>query len=84
MDKDKNLNKFYHETFKKWLKGKCSPQSNSVSNSFQDEKINAQYDEQQEVFIIGTKEYPRSQVETTIDNEEEFNLLVIDMVHDYQ
>ncbi|STY29839.1 Uncharacterised protein [Legionella wadsworthii] len=80
MDKNKSLNNFYHETFKKWLKGKCSSQAQSVSNVFEDEHLRAQYDEQSELFIIGNKEFSRSTVADSINNEEEFNLLIVEMI----
>jgi hypothetical protein len=80
MKKNEKLNAYYHETFKKWLKGKCSPQSDSVSNSYEDETLKASYDAQRDLFLVGNKEYPRSQVAHIVDYEEEFNLLMIDMV----
>lgn len=84
MKKNEQLNKYYHETLKKWLKGKCSPQTEAVSNLFQDEKIKAHFDSARDLFIVGEKGYPRSYVATVLDNEEDFNLLIIEMLHGVQ
>ncbi len=80
MNKDEKLNQYYHATLKKWLKGKCSAQADSVSNSFSDNKLLAQYDEQGDFFMIGVKKYPRVQIANTVDNEEEFNRLIMQML----
>ena len=76
------LNTFYHESFKKWLKGICSTQNFAVSDSFDDGVLQAHYDLEREVFIIDSnqKEYPLEQVKVTLDNEEQFNSLVTEMV----
>lgn len=76
------LDTFYHESFKKWLKGKCSLQADAISDSFEGQGIQATYEPTHQVFIIypGEKEYPRQLVENTIYLEEEFNSLVADML----
>jgi hypothetical protein len=76
------LNDFYHESFKKWLKGKCSHQSKSVDNLFEKNGIEAQYKPIQQLFIIypSKKQYSLKQVEETIYNEEEFNSLIQKML----
>lgn len=76
------LNTFYHETFKKWLKGKCSRQSASVTNFFEERGIQAFYDEKRDMFVIQSsdKEYAKREVEETLDNEEEFIHLVTEMI----
>jgi hypothetical protein len=84
MNKAEQLNEFYHETLKKWLKGKCSAQAEAVSNSFNDEIIQASFDIQRDLFIVGSKEYSRTQVAHVLDNEEAFNLLIINMLQEYQ
>jgi hypothetical protein len=78
-----DLNDFYHESFKKWLKGKCSSQADVVSNSFEGEGITAEYDSNEEEFIIihpHKKEYSITEVQKTLENEEAFNRLVTQMM----
>ena len=77
-----DLNDFYHESFKKWLKGKCSPQAEVVSNSYEGEGITAEYDSKREGFIIypHEKEYALAIVKETLDSEELFNALVTEMM----
>lgn len=77
-----SLDSFYHESFKKWLKGKCSLQADAVSDSFDDSGIQASYEPSTQVFIIApcAKEYPRQIVENTLYQEEEFNSLVVEML----
>ncbi|RUR05322.1 hypothetical protein [Legionella sp. km772] len=77
-----DLNDFYHESFKKWLKGKCSPQAEVVSNSYEGEGITAEYDMNKEEFIIypQEKEYPLGTVRETLHSEELFNALVTEMM----
>lgn len=78
-----DLNDFYHESFKKWLKGKCSPQADVVSNFFEGEGITAEYDSKEEEFTIihpHKKEYSMLQIKETLENEEAFNSLVTEMM----
>jgi len=77
-----DLNDFYHESFKKWLKGKCSPQADVVSNSYEGEGIKAEYDSKGEAFIIypDKKEYLLAKVKETLGSEELFNGLVTEMM----
>lgn len=76
------LNTFYQESFKKWLKGKCSDQANSVSNIFEDGEIKAIYDAGKEAFILAShgKECPKEHIKQILDNEEEFNTLVSELI----
>ena len=77
-----DLNDFYHESFKKWLKGKCSSQADVVSNSYDGEGITAEFDSYREEFIIypHEKEYALDVVKDTLDSEETFNALVSEMM----
>lgn len=77
-----DLNDFYHESFKKWLKGKCSAQADVVSNSYDGEGISAEYNINREEFIIypQEKEYPLVVVKESLHSEEHFNALVTEMM----
>jgi hypothetical protein len=76
------LNNFYHESFKKWLKGKCSLQSDAVTDSFEENGIRAYFEPSSQEFIIypSEKKYPRQIVENTLYQEEDFNSLVVEML----
>jgi hypothetical protein len=76
------LNSFYHESLKKWLKGKCSLQTNAVTDSFDEHGIKIHYEPNSQEFIIfpSEKKYPRQLVEETLYQEEEFNSLITDML----
>ncbi|WP_019215711.1 hypothetical protein [Legionella tunisiensis] len=70
-----------HENFKKWLKHKCSPQTDTI-NTFEYGVIHALYNPKREVFIMlpSQKEYSREIVENAFQHEVELNHLIIEML----
>lgn len=71
-----------HESFKKWLQHKCSPQADTTINTFEYGVIHALYNPRREVFIMlpSQKEYSREIVENAFHNEVEINHLIIEML----